>query len=201
MKDRPKMELVGMDGNIFAIMGRASRVLMKAGMSDDAREMVDRVQECGSYNEALNMVSRYVQTEISDDDPGVIEAEDISVDREFTFGEDGITAYVETGFDVERRFGIELVGDDSLDLYATVQPETGAFQAELSIHRADGKNEIYPVELLPGERKLIRDGMESVFKEISGKNMKELFDDWKAEYGDRQQKNPKKEMKKHQHER
>lgn len=201
MKDRPEMEPLGMDGNIFAIMGRASRELMNAGMADDAREMLGRVQECGSYDEALNMVSRYVQTELSGDDPGVMEADDVAVDRDFTFGEDGITAYVETWFDVERRFGVGLSGDDSLNLYATVQPETGAFKAEVFVHRADGKNEIYPAELLPSERKLIQDEMETISKEISGKSVKELFDDWKAEYGGKQQKNPKKEMKKNQHER
>ena len=40
---KPKMQLLGQDGNIFAIMGRASRLLKNAGQSDKAKEMCDRV--------------------------------------------------------------------------------------------------------------------------------------------------------------
>ena len=62
---RPKMQLIGQDGNIFAIMGRASRLLKNAGQSDNAKEMCDRVTTSQSYSEALNIVSEYVETELS----------------------------------------------------------------------------------------------------------------------------------------
>ena len=62
---RPKMQLIGQDGNIFAIMGRASRLLKNAGQSDKAKEMCDRVTASQSYSEALNIVSEYVDTELS----------------------------------------------------------------------------------------------------------------------------------------
>ena len=62
---RPKMQLIGQDGNIFAIMGRASRLLKNAGQSDKAKEMCDRVTASQSYSEALNIVSKYVETELS----------------------------------------------------------------------------------------------------------------------------------------
>ena len=62
---RPKMPLIGQDGNIFAIMGRASRLLKNAGQSDKAKEMCDRVTASQSYSEALNIVSEYVETELS----------------------------------------------------------------------------------------------------------------------------------------
>ncbi|WP_370845166.1 hypothetical protein [Gemmiger formicilis] len=62
---RPKMKLLGEDGNIFAIMGRASRLLKNAGQSDKAKEMCDRVTASQSYSEALNIVSEYVETELS----------------------------------------------------------------------------------------------------------------------------------------
>ena len=66
-KERPKMELLGHDGNIFSILGRASRLLQAAGMGDEAKEMCDRVTNgANSYDEALQIVSEYVQTEISD---------------------------------------------------------------------------------------------------------------------------------------
>ena len=61
---KPKMQLIGQDGNIFAIMGRASRLLKNAGQSDKAKEMCDRVTASQSYSEALNIVSEYVETEL-----------------------------------------------------------------------------------------------------------------------------------------
>ena len=62
---KPKMQLIGQDGNIFAIMGRASRLLKNSGQSDKAKEMCDRVTASQSYSEALNIVSEYVETELS----------------------------------------------------------------------------------------------------------------------------------------
>ena len=65
MTRRPKMQLIGQDGNIFAIMGRASRLLKSAGQSDKAKEMCGRVMASKSYNAALTIVSEYVETELS----------------------------------------------------------------------------------------------------------------------------------------
>lgn len=62
---KPKMELTGQDGNIFGIMGRASRLLKRAGQHEQADEMVSRVTACGNYDEALNIISEYVETELS----------------------------------------------------------------------------------------------------------------------------------------
>ena len=62
---RPKMQLIGQDGNIFAIMGRASRLLKSCGQGDKAKEMRDRVMSCDSYQKALNIISEYVETELS----------------------------------------------------------------------------------------------------------------------------------------
>lgn len=65
MSEKPKMELVVHDGNIFAIMGRASRLLKQAGMRKEADEMFTRVANSGSYDETLRIVSEYVETELS----------------------------------------------------------------------------------------------------------------------------------------
>jgi hypothetical protein len=62
---KPRMELLGQDGNIFGILGQASRVLKRAGMKEQADEMFNRVTACGSYHEALNIISEYVETELS----------------------------------------------------------------------------------------------------------------------------------------
>ena len=55
----------GQDGNIFAILGRASALLKRAGMKDQADEMFQRVTASGSYEQALNIISEYVETELT----------------------------------------------------------------------------------------------------------------------------------------
>lgn len=62
---RPQMQLEGKDGNIFVIMGRASMLLNEAGQREQIDEMFQRVSSCGSYEAALNIVSEYVETELS----------------------------------------------------------------------------------------------------------------------------------------
>ena len=62
---RPKMQLAGQDGNIFSIMGHASRLLSDSGQADRAKEMRGRVMDCLSYEAALKVVSEYVKTELS----------------------------------------------------------------------------------------------------------------------------------------
>jgi hypothetical protein len=62
---KPKMELLGQDGNIFGILGKASRLLKRAGQNEQADEMFSRVSACGGYYQALNIISEYVETELS----------------------------------------------------------------------------------------------------------------------------------------
>ena len=66
---KPKMELLGRDGNIFSIMGTASQLLQIAGMHDQNKEMIDRVTSCRNYNQALHIISEYVETELSAEQP------------------------------------------------------------------------------------------------------------------------------------
>ena len=66
---RPKMKLVGEDGNIFAILGRASRLLKRNGQAEQAEEMRNRVYHSGDYYKALNIISEYVETELSEKTP------------------------------------------------------------------------------------------------------------------------------------
>ena len=59
---KPDCPLIGQDGNIFNLMGIASRTLRKNGLSEQATEMCSRIQEtAGSYSEALNMIGEYVK--------------------------------------------------------------------------------------------------------------------------------------------
>lgn len=201
MKDRPEMQLIDHDGNIYAIMGTAARILRRNGMREEADEMFKRVTSSGSYEEALGIVSEYVQTEISRPDFGILEAEDIGIDTEFTYDQDGITAYVETWFDVNRRFSAALVDGDYIDLYATYNPETNTFTAAAVTVRQNGSREYNEVSLLPCERKLIISQMEQISQEQTHHSLKEQFADWKSEYGDKQNDTPEKENRKTKHER
>lgn len=58
---KPKCELIGKDGNIFNLTGIASRTLKEAGMKEEAKEMVDRINNSKSYIEALAIISEYVE--------------------------------------------------------------------------------------------------------------------------------------------
>lgn len=64
---RPKMQLLGMDGNVFAVMARASKLLQENGQEPAAKEMIARVQKSENYYQALHIISEYVETELSKD--------------------------------------------------------------------------------------------------------------------------------------
>lgn len=60
---KPKAKLIGADGNIFNLIGIASRSLKRAGQDDKATEMSKRVMSSGSYDEALSIIMEYVEVE------------------------------------------------------------------------------------------------------------------------------------------
>ena len=59
-KKRPMCPIIGADGNIFNLLGMASRTLKNNGLADEAKEMYDRVTSSGSYNDALCIITEYV---------------------------------------------------------------------------------------------------------------------------------------------
>lgn len=59
-KKKPDCKLIGEDGNIFNLMGIASRTLRQNGMAEQAVEMRDRIRESGSYDKALCIIGEYV---------------------------------------------------------------------------------------------------------------------------------------------
>ena len=58
--EKPDCALIGQDGNVFNLVGIASRILRRNGMAEQAKEMTDRVFASGSYHEALNIIGEYV---------------------------------------------------------------------------------------------------------------------------------------------
>lgn len=78
---KPDCPLIGQDGNIFNLMGIASRTLKDNGMNDQAKEMSSRVMSSGGYDEALNIIGEYVN--ITSDDE-----EDMSEEYEDNFSDE-----------------------------------------------------------------------------------------------------------------
>ena len=60
---KPKCKLIGEDGNIFNLMGIASRTLKRAGLEEEAKEKVDRIFKSESYDRALQIIMDYVEVE------------------------------------------------------------------------------------------------------------------------------------------
>lgn len=59
--EKTDCNLVGQDGNIFNLMGIASSALKRNGMSEEAKEMVNRItSDAKSYYEALGIIGEYV---------------------------------------------------------------------------------------------------------------------------------------------
>ena len=61
--DKPKCKLIGEDGNIFNLIGIASRTLKKNGQVMQVNEMTRRITQDGeakSYDEALAIIMEYV---------------------------------------------------------------------------------------------------------------------------------------------
>lgn len=68
---KPDCPLIGQDGNIFNLMGIASRTLRQNGMPEQATEMYSRITEtAGSYSEALGIIGEYVNITSVDDGQG-----------------------------------------------------------------------------------------------------------------------------------
>ena len=61
--EKPKAKLIGADGNVFNLIGIASRSLKRAGQNDKATEMSKRVMSSGSYYEALSIIMEYAEVE------------------------------------------------------------------------------------------------------------------------------------------
>ena len=65
---KPKCPLIGQDGNIFNLMGIASKTLKRNGMVDEAKEMCKRITSSESYVEALSIIDEYVEITSIDDE-------------------------------------------------------------------------------------------------------------------------------------
>ena len=73
--NKPDCPLIGADGNIFNLMGIASRTLKRSGLGEQSTEMCSRVMSSGSYDEALCIIGDYVNItsaeEMNDEECGM----------------------------------------------------------------------------------------------------------------------------------
>lgn len=60
---KPIVELVGQDGNVFNIIGRVTKALKRAYLPQKAKEFQEKALSCGSYDEVLVLLNRYVEVE------------------------------------------------------------------------------------------------------------------------------------------
>ena len=80
--EKPDCPLIGQDGNIFNLVGIASRTLKQNGLREEAGQMSRRVFDSGSYDEALGIICEYVNVTSVDDE---------SMDEDEDFGMGGQT--------------------------------------------------------------------------------------------------------------
>jgi hypothetical protein len=58
---KPRVKLVGQDGNVFNLMGICSRALKQAGQAEQASAMAKEIFGAGSYDEALQIMMKYCE--------------------------------------------------------------------------------------------------------------------------------------------
>lgn len=54
-------KIIGADGNVFNLIGICTKALKRNGYYDEAKELFTRIQESKSYDEALSIMTEYVE--------------------------------------------------------------------------------------------------------------------------------------------
>ena len=85
--------------------------------------------------------------------------DNIRIDYEIEYCGKGIYLYIEVWFDPEKKFGIKLYDEDTVNVYAFLPPDSDDVQVAYIVHRGDGRVEdeqIYDA-LTQNEKILIRE--------------------------------------------
>ena len=56
---KPELKLIGEDGNVFVIIGKAVRVAKKVGWTEDEIKKFTAEMTSGDYNNALRVVQKH----------------------------------------------------------------------------------------------------------------------------------------------
>ena len=63
MAEKPAVKLTGEDGNAFAIIGRCSKALKRAGLPEQATEFCGKAMAADSYNKVIQLAMEYCDVE------------------------------------------------------------------------------------------------------------------------------------------
>ncbi|HEC65959.1 MAG TPA: hypothetical protein ENI23_11760 [bacterium] len=58
---KPKAKIINSNGNIFNLLAIAGQALFTAGYPEKKKEMLARVKNCHSYDEALRLIMEYIE--------------------------------------------------------------------------------------------------------------------------------------------
>ena len=61
-KQKPRVKLIGRDGNAFFILGTVKKALLKQGMEQEAKQFMKEAT-AGDYDNLLRVVMEYVDVE------------------------------------------------------------------------------------------------------------------------------------------
>ena len=59
--NKPICELIGTDGNVFALAGQVGKALKRDGQPEKATEFYEKLKATKSYDEALTLMGEYVE--------------------------------------------------------------------------------------------------------------------------------------------
>ena len=108
-----------------------------------------------------------------------LERNDIKIgsDLEVNTEEGVITAYIESWFDVDAKFGTNIIGNDNewLNLYADFYPETGELKMMYQVDR-DDSSDFFDYTPSENEEALVIEMMEECCQKEDGCSMKELYE-------------------------
>jgi hypothetical protein len=63
MADRPKVKMLGEDGNVFFIIGRCHKAAMRAGWTEEQWKPVYNDMQSGNYDHALQVMMTHFDVE------------------------------------------------------------------------------------------------------------------------------------------
>lgn len=111
-----------------------------------------------------------------------LERSDIAIDRDMEVDCDigqEITAYIETWFDVDKKFGIHINDEDGtwLNLYGKYNPFADTLRLECEISRENG-SEYFDYEPTADEAQLIKDMITEKIREEYHQTPKEFCEDF-----------------------
>lgn len=109
------------------------------------------------------------------------ERDDIAIDNDMQVDCDigqEITVYIETWFDVDKKFGLHINDENStwLNLYGKYNPYDDTLRIECEIDRED-KSEYFDYEPTESESKLIKDMITEKIQELYNQTPQEFCED------------------------